>query len=139
MIFYKVTERYKDVKDKRHLMALFYRSYTNHITFLANRRTTLGEILACDMSEDGDHDTLWAIIGPAEFLSVDHLIGAAPEPVRSCLKAMHETEPRKLRRPYRKRLTGRETLNERLCRFAGVDPKLFDMPALLRQYLSSAI
>lgn len=135
-IFYKVKRRYPKV-NKRHLMALFYRSYSNHITYLAESRTKRAEILSCDMSDADNYLDVWDNVCYPQQTEV--LIAHAPKPVAKLLRALEDDNNLiKLRRPYRQRLAGRETFNERLCKIIGLDATSIDLAGMLRQYLESS-
>lgn len=137
-MFYRVKAKYPKV-NKRHLMSLFYRSYSNHIIYLAQKRTKNAELLACDIVDvDGNLFDMWDSVCEPNY--VDTLIAHAPEPLDKLLRVIQTDEViAKLRRPYRYKLsTGQETFNDRLCGIIGVNPASINLHKMLKQYLESA-
>jgi len=126
-----VVTRYAQVSERKHLMSLFKTTYLNHIHQLANKRTLQSaELVDTDLlpfCELGQRDDMMEIAQ------------SATPALRRCLSVVME-QPERLRQPYRRRLNGhRETVNERLCRFAGVDPKKFNLHQQLCELLGSKL
>lgn len=131
LIWYKVVNHY-EVKPNRqrlrpHLMALFKRSYMNHLHDLANERTALEEALVSDLilrsAETSEYD-IWDryVRAPEDGLSHSQLL-AEMEPVAKQALIMLESDAgaEMMRRPYRRRLDGtRETTDERVSSLIGV-------------------
>ena len=140
MKFYHVQRKYSRarrdskhgaVTEQRHLMALFKIAFINHIHGLATRRTRApDDCLLEDMAvaKAIGADQLADSLLPAEQSNAELFtsICQAPEPVQRLLgKIASEPELPALRSAYRVRRDGtRETLNQRLCRIAKVEPEL---------------
>lgn len=132
MCWYRVIRRYARVPhgSSKHRMALFKRVFTNHIHDLSKRRSRLPEMHFEDLPHDiADHLH-------ATYASQD-LYGAAPPLVKLGLTVLMAPEhARSLRSHYRVRVDmSRETFNERLCRLAGLDPRVIDLAGEIRYYL----
>lgn len=134
-----VTNKSPRVRKRKHIMSLFKVVYTSHINDLANRRTTdLVEVLAEDIvSPASQAESVWddLVTDDCDVLVYEHLIVEAPKVLQRLLRAMMTAPGRRLRAPYRVSKTGRETVNERLCRIAGLDPRAVDVATMLRRYL----
>lgn len=144
--YVRLRQKYPDVKKPAHLMGMFKRFYLNHLHDLSKQRTRApSELLECDLlaaaSNRGEVGAalLWeALCGCDSDTPMWELLSSAPTTVQQVLRLFADDKMlKKLRAPYRRRKTGRETTNERLCRLTGYDPKQVDLPALLRQYAAS--
>jgi hypothetical protein len=129
LIWVKVTARYPSVTEQKHRMSLFKTSFTNHIHDLSKKRTRL-ELVA-----EANLDTPMSAMLEGEDPNADpdlgFIIEQLPAALRRVLARMIASDS-----PYRLRLDHtRETTNERLCRFAGLDPSKRDIQAALLQYL----
>lgn len=119
MHYYRLVERYPDVTERRHMMALFKRTYTNYLNDLARKRT--GEFLFQDvyssLSEQQIIDNLSRPVlneGPERLR-----LAEAPQLILLIIKKfMSESIPRS-DRDYRVVDGVRETTNQWLCRIAG--------------------
>ncbi len=131
MWWYSRVLKYPHVTEPKHMMRLFQMRYVQHIHELSNKRTKQkAETLLCDFGED---DPLW-------FISQDDMsifVAEAPPHIRAALTAL-ELHAASMRKPYGKRKNGtRETLNERLCGIAGLDPTKMDIAGALKSYLTA--
>lgn len=129
LIWLKVCGRYPSVTETKHRMALFKTSFTNHIHDLSKKRTRL------DLVPEADLDTPMASMLEGEDPTSDpdfvFIIKQLPPALARVLGRMIASDS-----PYRLRLDHtRETTNERLCRFAGLDPSKRDIHTAVLQYL----
>lgn len=129
LIWLKVCRRYPSVTEQKHRMALFKTSFTNHIHDLSKKRSRL------ELVREAELDV------PMEAM-IDGEDPTADPDLAFIIKQLPPALARMLRRviasnsPYRLRLDHtRETTNERLCRFAGLDPTKRDIQAAVQQYL----
>lgn len=130
--YWRIRRRYPDVREPKHIMRLFQISFINRIHDIAKARTACLETLADDL---GIPD-VWSVIGGVEEPMVETLHGA-PDHVLVVIRAYELGDPR-LRQVYRRRSgRQRETLNERLCRIAGVNPDDYSIPTEIRRLLAS--
>lgn len=125
-----VCTKYPKITERRHLMALFQRTYTNHIHKLANKRTrqsvetTTDDLPDVEMCPESDDTDLRRFAGEQD--------GAT----RLLLLTLID-HPELLLRPHRRRLGGRrETTNQFLCSLIKVDPKEFNMAERLHELLA---
>jgi hypothetical protein len=103
--------KYPKVDERKHLMALFQRTYINRLHQLAKKRSRQVEEVHCEPPDRSDDDS-----------EMVRLVYSAPEALRKCLLVILDN-PALLQRPQRVRRNGtRETLNEYLCSFVKVDP-----------------
>jgi hypothetical protein len=138
-----VTKKSRRVRSRAHIQRLFQMAYTFHLNDLANKRTECGgEVMVRDLSSraaDAIEGVVWDVFAPTpDALAHEQLICDAPYLVRRLLVVMTKDErlPAMLSR-YRVAANGyRETLNDRLCRLIGVDPKMHDLATALRDYLT---
>mgnify|MGYP003425315289 CR=1 FL=1 len=142
MHYYRIAERYSDVKERPHIMSLFKRCFVNHCHDLAKNKTrqpdaNLGSFLTPTQDESHVMDTLAG--SEPEAATLQTLLSQAPEPVKAVLASFNDPEKLKqLRSSYRVRLDGtRETINERLCRLAGVDPNSMDLVLVIKQHFGT--
>ena len=115
LTFYRIAKRY-NATDRPHLMRLFQVSFTRHLHMLASKRTRdSSEVLAEeDLPECAD-----------DSARMSTFVAEAPARIRTLLKTLEKVDPKLLREPYRRNANGsRETYSERLCRLAGIDPKI---------------
>ncbi len=123
-----VVRRYTRVRERKHIMALFQRTYINHIHRLANKRTRQAMELVTDRLPDE------VSCPDAELLQ---FACTAPADVRALLFAIID-RPEILARPHRRRLDGRrETTNSWLCALAGLDPDKHNVDSQLRALLKA--
>jgi hypothetical protein len=124
-----VLRKYPKVRERRHLMALFQRTYINHLHALANKRSAQAEEVHCEQMPEQAY-----VNSDIDML---HLVYSAPETVRKFLIAVIR-QPNVLNNPRRHRLHGRpQTLNEFLCAIAKVDPEEHNLDARLQALLKS--
>lgn len=123
--FLRLKQRYPDVTVP-HMMSLFKRTYHNHINDLSSRRSEdCPPHAERSGADDITHDN-----------KLMELLAHAPPRVQAVLHVVLSDEVVKLRAPYRRHSNGvRETLHDRLCRMARVDPNGPDLPAAVREYL----
>lgn len=134
IVWARVVKKYPRAKDKPHLMALFMRSYTNHINTLSKSRTRERDAVKAMIDTS-------LIIEPITDDGFGHLaakIATAPPAIQNLLRALATEHGSKvLNAVYRQRRDGsRETRQERLCRMAMV-PNGTDLAALARSYFLS--
>lgn len=132
MVHAKIVARYPDVTDAPHRMALFKRAFKNHVHDLAKKRTrSVVEILETTLGirlheiEDVPH---------FQHPDTSPTIATLPGPLQGVLYAVRQFDPVHRRRADR----SRETTNERLCRYAGVNPETFNALDALRDALQGS-
>jgi hypothetical protein len=129
--WYRVIRRYPRVPrgSSKHRMALFKIVFMNHIHDLSKRRTRLPEVSFEDLPP--------SIADAINYPASQDLYGAAPPLVKLGLTVLAApAHARSLRSSYRFRADmTRETFNERLCRLAGLDPRVIDLADEIRVYL----
>ena len=147
MHFYRVVEKYSDLSDdphSPHLMSLFKITYINHLHNLSKERTRKPELAISQMvlglRPDEDTQFLEQHQMPDDsFGPLAAAIASAPELLQKLLIVMVQ-ESKALRAMYRVRRDGtRETVNERLCRLAGIGDTSVDLTSTLKVYLSSLV
>lgn len=138
----RIVTRYSDVKSRAHMMALFKRTYLNHINDLSKKATKYPQINAGDLVERSpglfSENAFWdCIMWDEGNMDWAGLAAMAPEPIRDVFRLLSSDDGiRRLRSHYRIRRDGtRETFNERLCRLIGIEPT-FDLAGALRSYLT---
>lgn len=141
-----VRERCKDLPEHKRtdamievMMSLFTRSYINHIHDLATKRTRIAETVIADLVSDGQtYDRYLDKILADEATTSEEaeLVNCAPDGVREVLQLYtNEPDSPKINAKFRIRRDGsRESLNERLCRLAGVDGSV-DLVSSVKAYL----
>lgn len=144
--YQRIVIRYHNVRTPKHIMALYKRTFINHIHDLSKKRTkSIKEKLACDEAKQFDADgnysdtELWHRLGgdsgQTELGALMASIARAPEPIKQVLQMLTTEQGRRyLSRPYRLREAGRETRNERLCRLIGIDPATHDLAGSIASY-----
>jgi hypothetical protein len=148
LVWCKVTSKYErqagTTLKRAHLMALFKRSYMNHLHDLANERTKLQEVLVSDLiagsSMISEYD-IWDRYVKAPADELDHaLLLVEMDPVAKQAILMMESDEgaRLLRLPARKRIKPRlpETDEDRVRQMMGVAD---DAPAVLPQVKSALL
>lgn len=136
MCAYKCKARYGDELDPPHFMSLVKTSFHNHIGDLLRRRRGVDDStkiadLAPDATEESILDRLiTADVSAAEVAAVVHDLPAA---VRRVVE-LYMQHPEQIRQKMRMRLSGKETMAERLFRLAGF-PKDKDFETELRASL----
>lgn len=121
-LFYETQQRYAKVREPAHVMALFKRTYVNHIHDMARARRRMPELQAIEA----------ALELPCEYSEALALIAGAPVHVRAAIVALMTRKERVL---VRRRNGIRETWNRKLCRLAGVDPRCNDVYGDMLRYL----
>ena len=138
--FYRVRERYKDVKDKPHLMRLFQTCYRNHIHDLANKRTRTPEHLFVDLitPDSSEYDVLDRLKGIEEEIGpLLVLLRQAPSEVREVLELfLTDSGLCKLSGPTLRFDNARETFNAKLCRLLGKNSERCDVLGSVRVFFS---
>lgn len=131
-----IRERYPNVQDKKHLMGLFKRAYTNHIHDLARKKLRFRSehILETDMHSNRPLTELESeavVTHPNTSVAIAML----PAEVRRLFNAML-TDPR-YRSKLRRRLNRtRQSTNEFFCRLVGVDPSSVNLHLIITEALA---
>lgn len=117
------------IRSRKHLMGLFKITFINHVNDLSKRKSRMVEVAFDDLPP--------AVTARMQYSAAQDLIGLAPPLVKLAFVAiMSDDGARRMRSAYRVYAGGaRETLNERLCRLTGLDPKVFDLPDEMKRYL----
>jgi hypothetical protein len=132
MIWVRVCNRYPNVTEQKHRMALFKTAFTNHIHDLSKKRSRLELVAEADL--DTSMEAMLEGEDPTSDPDLAFVIKQLPPALMRVLTRMIESNG-----PYRLRLDHtRETTNERLCRFAGLDPAKRNIHTALVQYLAGA-
>lgn len=125
MVFLLVKQKYegRGFTDS-HISNLFKRSFINHIHDLSNKRTRQAFEVPEIVTNEDDDEVTRTVPGDPELQTIGLMIAKAPREIRAVLDILVSDAGRKrLRAPFRHSPTGsRETMNDRLCRLAGVDP-----------------
>jgi hypothetical protein len=130
LFWHRIVMRYPNVTETRHRMALFKTAFTNHIHDLSKKKSRLELVAEADL--DIPMDALIDGEDPGADPDIAFIIQQLPPALMRVLMRLLEGDP-----PYRRRLDwSRETTNERLCRFAGLDPTKRDIQAAVLQYLN---
>lgn len=140
---YDAKIRYPE-RSPKHFFATVKTMFRRHIPYLLNRNAHLPVTAILDMVEDqNEQDFADKIMGTDEFQLIRTLIAEAPQAIKPILEAFISDKNdviELLAKPYSKRMDGsRETTNERLCRWLGLDPKRNDIPGELRAFLAEGI
>lgn len=142
--FYRVVNKYSGATDYPHLMSLFKITYINHLHNLSKDRTREPEMAVSQMvaglRPNEDVEFLERCqMSDDSFGPLVAAIARAPELLQKLLTVMVQ-EGKALRASYRVRRDGtRETVNERLCRLAGIGDCSVDLSSMLRTYLTSLL
>lgn len=126
-----ICAKYPKVREPAHLMRLFQRTYINHLNKIANKRTAqVPEVAVDELPTDAIcHDS------GREF---SQLITEAPHPLRQVLQLI-AADPALLSVQARRYINGRrQTTNEWLCGFVGLDPRRYDLRGQLDELLSTS-
>jgi hypothetical protein len=130
LFWHRICVRYPNVTETKHRMALFKTSFTNHIHDLSKKKTRL------DLVNESDLDTPIESMLEGEDPSADPNLGfivreLPPALFRALSRCIESNSPFRIRLDH-----SRETTNERLCRFAGLDPTKRDVQAAVLRYLN---
>lgn len=130
VIWLKVCGRYPGVTETKHRMALFKTAFTNHIHDLSKKRTRL------DLVPEADCDVPLDVMLEREDPTADpdfaFIVKQLPPALARVLSRVITSDS-----PYRLHLDHtRETTNERLCRFGGLDPAKRNVHTAIMQYLA---
>lgn len=147
--WYYVCRRYGD-REPQHRMALFKTCYTNHIhdlakgvrsgvagTSPANRNECAVPWLSPGSSEN-EQDSRDRALGQGDIGDVMRLLAEAPAALHRALSKLL-ARPDVLNQPYKRGARGRESVNERLCALAGVDPAVHNLHGDLLDLLSASM
>jgi hypothetical protein len=141
MQWYRIAQKYSHVKDRPHLMRIYQLTFWCWITDLANKRTRQPqEVLSCNLAREGETEIAWDALVPyqPEIQTFWLMVEQAPSTIRKVIDLLStEHGRRRLAAPYRVRKSGRETLNERLCRLVGVNSSI-DLVGEVRRYFAIA-
>lgn len=130
MIWLKVCNRYSNVTETKHRMGLFKTAFTNHIHDLSKKRSRLDLVNEAEL--EAPMETMLEGIDPASDPDLAFIIKQLPPALARVLSRVIDSNS-----PHRLRLDHtRETTNERLCRFAGLDPLKRDIHTAVLQYLA---
>ena len=133
MFWQRIVVRYPNVTHRPHQMALFKTAFSNHIHDLSKKKSRLELVTEADM--DVPLDFMLEGDDPAQDPDLAFIITQLPPAIMRVLTRMVEGQDS----PYRLRLDhSRETTNERLCRFAGIDSSKRDVHTAVLQYLHGA-
>jgi hypothetical protein len=116
-----------------HLMALFKRTFINHLHDLANSRTLQTELPFAALTDLAVEEALDSKTCP--FAEMLRLVTEAPSRVNNLLEHLL-ADPSALRKAYRRQATAIETTNERLCEVSGLDPVTVDLHTAVRRSLT---
>jgi hypothetical protein len=130
LFWHRITIKYPNVTATKHRMALFKTAFTNHIHDLSKKKSRL------DLVTESDLDTPMDVMleGEDPNADPDHTFifrELPPAIMRALSRALEGTSPYRLRLDHT-----RETTNERLCRFAGLDPSKRDIHTAVLRYLA---
>ncbi len=129
-LLWVITEqRYPDVSNPAHRMALFKRIFSNHLHDLANNRTLQAEVPFSGLDESSLEEALEGCC--CEFADLLQMVTEAPAKVRQLLGRLL-ADPTSMLVPYRRDGSLRETLNERFCQIAGFDPNTDNLHRSMR-------
>jgi hypothetical protein len=127
----RILNRYPNVTHRPHQMALFKTAFNNHIHDLSKKKSRLELVNESDM--DVPLDFMLEGDDPGQDPDLSFIVAQLPPALMRVLARMLEGSDAA---PYRLRLDhSRETTNERLCRFAGLDPSKRDVQSAVLQYL----
>jgi hypothetical protein len=133
IVWKRICDRYPDVKETKHRMALFKTAFRNHIHDLSKKRTKYIECCMLESDLGTAVNVLREEVDGSQDPNIGLLVSQLPEKLQTLLSRLY-SEKRK--HPYRRRLDGtRETINERLCRLAGLDPEARDVETAIHTYL----
>lgn len=139
LVYYRVSNKYPDVTEPRHLMRLFQVSFNNHINTLSKKRTRVPLLCASDLcTTHTDESKFWdAVLDHADPQELSVMLHNAPPLVRQALSLyLDDKTCSSMRSRYRVRKDGtRETLNERMCRLLGVES--CDLVGMIKKFLTS--
>ena len=155
MHFIRISLRYPQVTDKPQVMAIFKRTFINHIHDLSKKKSKHSveqvEELAARKRRPGrkprsqqvfdwEHSPLDPGISDPELATFRAFLSKAPKPIQDVISLLTRDDTREaLRAQYRIRNDGtRETVNGRLCRLCGYNPTNIDLAFLVRRYLTIA-
>lgn len=128
MHYQRVLDKYPDVHEPAHLMRLFQRTLTGYIHDLATKRTRERDMLQV-------YPQPGSISDDADVLLM--ISKSSPVVRRFLLRLTQDNTWEELRKPYQRRNKRRETVNERLCRIAGIPPTV-DFTKILREQFEVA-
>lgn len=115
LVWARIVNRYPNVTDMPHRMALFKRAFINRIHDLS-KKATKADIPECDLPNP--ISVLLEQPDPDQDVDLALIIEQLPGSIRRLLGRIIEDPER----PYRRFLDHtRETTNRRLCRLAGID------------------
>lgn len=156
VVFHRCLTKYGDKVCQKHLMALFKTAFTNHVHDLSkayNRHNSIRhdatglngrlefsfeDLAPKDRGMDAWSETKLALQASTDDHEMTLLIALAPPAVKKVFEALgRQGIEESLSRPYRRRTTGRETLNDRLCRLAKLAPGT-NVVEQIREYLAPA-
>lgn len=130
--------RYPNATNMSHLMRLFQVTFINHIHDLSKYQSRMLSFI----DPHAEIEETEKYMDPREAEQGDSYVipNSAPWYVHAFLRLLCSPEgQRKLRRPYRIRLSGvREETHSRLCRMIGADPEQTPtLPGALEDYFAS--
>jgi hypothetical protein len=129
MFWQRIVNRYPNVTETKHRMALFKTAFTNHIHDLSKKKSRLELVTESDL--ETPIESMLEGEDPAADPDGSFIMSQLPPAIMKALKRMVDGDP-----PYRRYLDGtRETTNQLLCRLAGLDPDARDMQTAVLLYL----
>lgn len=134
--YYETRSRYATATDPRHIQSLFQLVFRSKIENAVRGNTKQVDDADSPYLDllNTDHQVNDTCLMFSKLLDIHALIIKAPREVVSVVDVLVK-EPEELTKPYEKDARGRrETLNDRLCRILGMDPKSVDLVKWTRDY-----
>lgn len=133
IVWRKIVDRYPEVTDAKHRMGLFKTAFRNHIHDLSKKRTAYVQSCLLEAELDSPLASLRDSDDGSQDPNVRLLVAQLPAKLQLLLTRLYDE---RRGHPNRLRLDGtRETINERLCRLAGLDPATRNVREALQTYL----
>lgn len=132
--YYETRMRYPTATEPAHIQSLFQLVFRSKIEDLVRMNTKQVDDARSDIVEVYDSPMM---VVP-DFSNLHALLIKAPQLIKDALTLMTDERTREeLSKPFAKYDNGRrETLNDRLCRLLGKDPKSTDIVTTMRSYFS---
>lgn len=137
MCWCRVIAKYGADRDPPHLTALFKTTFSNHITDLARKRTSMPDPNPANIDDDAVRFLVDFRHADVELLLTNSV--GKQGPAADILMALSTDEGAARYRSFqgRRENNTRMTTNEKFCRLVGVDPDGFDAISALREFLTS--
>lgn len=135
-VWKRICDRYPDVTEIKPRMALFKRAFINHIHDVSKKKTKWASRYVVEANMSAPLDFIRDCADPNQDPDLSLLIKQLPPKILTILKRLYADERG---HPFRNKLDGRETTNERLCRLAGgLDASKRDIRAAVLAYARGA-